>query len=663
MKKLRLLSLGLSFVLVFGCVGCNLNVPVIDSDTHKESVQENQTGDYAESETDAQDSDFSDVLLSKYQSLEDNYDGYSSYSYDSPFVSCMDDMGIKGGTFDMFATNNLMGMAPAGAPAEEAAVADESFVDAMPAQDLDNASDVDVYDVHYDDLEGFNTSEFTSVKDNSYVDALQNPLSTFAADVDTASYCLFRQSMYDSHNMARFKKMYCENEDDFDLKNDRFKALYSDSHYADFVFDDIRDSLRVEEFMNYFSYDYNEPVDNEPFGVLTEVSDCPWNEDAKLLRVGVKAKTVDIKDIKSNIVLLVDTSGSMFSDNKLPLAVNSIKALLKNFGPDDVISLVTYAGSDEVLFEGLGTDDYRMIVRMLDELEASGSTNGAAGITTAYDLASKYYIEGGNNRVILMTDGDFNVGVSSESALVTLIKDYADTNIFFSACGFGTDTYSDTRMEALADNGNGNYDYIDCSYEADKFFTDEFETTIYTVAKDVKFQIDFNPAKVVAYKQIGYVNRQLADADFDNDSVDGGEVGSGDTVTILYEIIPADSEHVGEYVSGGSKYTEITTTGDTSAYGTVKIRAKEPESIGSEMYEYEIGLDCETETMSSDMKWAALVADSITAIRNHDSDRVLSVYNDAVKNKDMIEDDNKVEFLYLLNLYNTCVSECKKAFE
>lgn len=296
-----------------------------------------------------------------------------------------------------------------------------------------------------------NDEEYNYISENGYTAVSSAPLSTFSADVDTASYTNVRRMIDNGSDVPP-------------------------------------DAVRIEEFINYFDYDYTDPADGEPFAVHTELSDCPWNDETELLMVGINTKGFDaVLDERPamNLVFLIDVSGSMYDDNKLPLVQKSFSMLTDNLTAADRVSIVTYAGSDEVVLEGADGNDRKKILRAINDLEAGGSTAGAAGINTAYDIAQKYFIDGGNNRVILATDGDLNVGLSSESELTRLIEEKRESGVFLSVLGFGTGNYKDNRLEALADYGNGNYSYIDSEKEAKKVLVDEMSGTLFTVAKDV----------------------------------------------------------------------------------------------------------------------------------------------------------------------------------
>ncbi len=453
----------------------------------------------------------------------------------------------------------------------------------------------------------YDTREYDSMTENGFVSTADRPLSTFAADRDTASYS----------NVRAYIEAGC---------------LPPDG------------AVRIEEMLNYFTYDYRKkPDDGEKFSIYTEYSDCPWNKDTKLMMVGINTDEIDFEDKKpSNLVFLIDTSGSMYEDNKLPLVQQSFAMLAENLDENDRVSIVTYAGEDTVVLSGTPGSEQYTITEALSSMTAEGCTNGGDAIITAYELAEKNFIEGGNNRVILATDGDMNVGLTSESDLVDLItEEKKENNIFLSVLGFGTDNLKDNKLEALADNGDGSYAFIDSAYEAKKVLVDEMGGTLNTVAKDVKFQIEFNPENVKGYRQIGYENRALADADFDNDAVDGGEIGAGHMVTVLYEIVPAGSDF--EVSAAEHKYG--TDNGDSKAdYSdelvTVNIRYKEPDGDKSSLVSHVVKTDSYSSEMSSDMSAASAVAAYGMILKNSeyagsaDLDMVLSLVGDKADGSD-----------------------------
>jgi Ca-activated chloride channel family protein len=338
-----------------------------------------------------------------------------------------------------------------------------------------------------------------------FKDPKAEPLSTFSVDVDTASYSNVRRMLEDGNIVPE-------------------------------------DAVRAEEFINYFDYEYPDPEAGRVFGDYVEIADCPWNPANKLMIIGIQGKRLEQKETPpSNLVFLIDSSGSMSDYNKLPLVQSAFSMLAEKFGKNDRISIVTYAGDASTRLKGASGKDKDAILEALYDITASGGTNGEGGINKAYELAEKYFIEGGNNRIILATDGDLNIGASSEDELVKLIKTKRDKGIYLSVLGFGTGNYKDDRLEAVADNGNGNYSYIDSVDEAYRVLVQEMAGTLYTIAKDVKIQVEFNPSRIKSYRLIGYDNRLMNAEEFYDNTKDAGEVGAGHSVTALYEVELAET--------------------------------------------------------------------------------------------------------------------------
>ena len=527
------------------------------------------------------------------------YDGLYSY----------DDYGIYGKK-----NYGLVNYATATATEECEAEADYGAISFAVAPDNSTSTWISDPDIPFDDID-WNTESYNNINESGFLSVATQPFSTFGADVDTAVYSNFRRSVFE---------------------NDGFGISGS--------------AIRVEEMVNYFDYDYALPKDGEKFGVVTSLTDCPWNEDTMLLRVGIRAE--DIKPEKgSNIVFLVDTSGSMFNNNKLPLAQEALKMLLENLDDDDTISIVTYAGTSEVLLDGAKGSDRKEIKKAIDSLEAGGSTYGEGGIISAYDTAVKHFIKGGNNRVILCTDGDLNVGVSSQSGLIELIKDKKESGVFLSCLGFGEGNYQDDKMEALADYGNGNYAFIDCTKEAERVLKDEMWSTLFTVAKDVKFQVEFNPAQVKGYRLIGYENREMAAEDFADDTKDGGEVGSGQCVTVLYEVVTNDSAYEIPGVESRYASDDSTAANDSDELLAVNIRYKEPDSDKSELRTYPVTMADKADSMDYDTSWAAGVAQFAMLLRgseNAGTSTYEEIYDRLKNDPSVMTDDFKAEFLYML---------------
>lgn len=427
----------------------------------------------------------------------------------------------------------------------------------------------------YEQQPQWNTEEYDGINENIFHEAIRNPLSTFSIDVDAASYS----------NIRRF------------INNGQRPP---------------KDAVRIEEMVNYFDYDYDQPTGEHPFEVITEISTAPWNEKHKLVHVGLQGKRIPTENLPpSNLVFLIDVSGSMSDPNKLPLLKSSFKMLVEELREEDHVAIVVYAGAAGVVLEPTSGENKRSILEALDRLEAGGSTAGGEGIRLAYAVAKEHFKKGGNNRVILATDGDFNVGESSNGAMERLIEEKKQSGIFLTVLGFGMGNYKDSKMEILADKGNGNYAYIDNITEARKVLVNEFGGTLFTIAKDVKLQIEFNPAKVKAYRLIGYENRLLKDEDFNNDKKDAGDLGSGHTVTALYEIIPVGVES--EFLKVDElKYQ--TNKIDPQAYKskelmTIKLRYKQPDKDVSKLIVHPL-VDSNTalSKTSDNFRWSASVA-------------------------------------------------------
>ena len=495
----------------------------------------------------------------------------------------------------------------------------ESFV-AEKSADYAEESMVEVPSVPVQDPI-WDTESYKKVDESGFTSVQTQPFSTFGADTDTAVYSSIRR-----------------------------KILGSDYDWYGYGIDN--DAIRIEEMINYFKYDYKEPENGEKFGVTTTLNPCPWNDDTLLLKVGIKTEEATPQN-GSNIVFLIDTSGSMYDFDKLPLVQEAFKTLTDSLNENDRVSIVTYAGSSEVVAKGISGDEHEKIKKLIDSLEAGGSTNGAEGIVTAYNIAEDNFIEGGNNRVILVTDGDLNVGVTSEAGLIDLIEKEKETGVMLSCLGFGDGNYQDDKMEALADHGNGNYAYIDCPDEAERVLKDEIWSTLYTVAKDTKFQVEFNPETVKGYRLIGYENRKMAAEDFADDTKDGGEIGQNQCVTVLYEIIPAGSDMDTSSVS--SKYQEqkeeTKEPGLEDELLTVNIRYKEPDADESILKEYPVTYGMQEKQMDDDTSWAAGVAQFGMLLRDSDNKGSTTYDNvyDRLKNTDGVADDiSKLEFLYMV---------------
>ncbi|MBK9284542.1 MAG: von Willebrand factor type A domain-containing protein [Sphingobacteriaceae bacterium] len=398
------------------------------------------------------------------------------------------------------------------------------------------------------DAGNFNTEEYKHIQDNEFKEVNKNPLSTMSIDVDRASYS----------NVRRL------------ITNGSLPPA---------------DAVRIEEMINYFSYSYKKPKGKVPFSIQTEYTECAWNKEHRIVHIGIQGKEISTTSMPANnLVFLLDVSGSMMTANKLPLVKSGIRLLVEQMRPQDRISIVVYAGAAGLVLPSTSGSEKDKIMAAIEELQAGGSTAGGAGIKLAYNVAKENFIKGGNNRVILATDGDFNIGARSDGEMVRLIEEKRESGVYLTVLGFGTGNYKDAKMEQLADKGNGNYAYIDNIMEAKKVLVNEMGGTLVTIAKDVKIQIEFNPAKVKAYRLVGYENRVLANEDFNDDKKDAGELGAGHTVTALYEIIPAGSTEETASIDP-LKYQVIQTKTNISSNEilTVKFRYKEPNEEHSKL--------------------------------------------------------------------------------
>ena len=395
----------------------------------------------------------------------------------------------------------------------------------------------------------WNTEEYAALIEHGFISVLSKPFSTFGADVDTASYCNLRRMIRQGLNIGQIPA----------------------------------GAVRIEEMLNYFTYSYAGPQagSDDLFGVTALIGDCPWNPDTKLLIIGLTAKEADVQaSAGNNLVFLIDVSGSMRSDNKLPLLKESFRCLLEELGPNDTVSIVTYASGEQVVLEGAKASERERILAAIDGLVANGATNGHAGLAMAYEVAARHFIQGGNNRIILASDGDLNVGITSQSDLEDFVAKKRDGGVYLSVLGFGDGNYKDTKMETIADAGNGAYYYIDCLEEAQRIFGEQLTRTMFTVANDVKFQLEFNPAYVKGYRQIGYENRELTDDQFKDDKVDAGEVGSGAQIIVAYELVMTDSDM--QLFTSDSRYGAGNAGVENGEWFALNVRWKEPGSTAAD---------------------------------------------------------------------------------
>lgn len=472
----------------------------------------------------------------------------------------------------------------------------------------------------YQNYVGTENEDYATIDENIFKNVKTAPLSTFSIDVDKAGYS----------NLRRF------------INNGQKVPV---------------DAIKIEEMINYFNYNYNAPKNNQPFSISAEVASSPWNNEAHLVKIGLKGKDIDTKNLKaSNLVFLIDVSGSMSSDNKLPLLKSAFNILLNQLREQDKVSIVVYAGAAGLVLPPTSGKNKEQILLALNNLEAGGSTAGGAGIKLAYDIAQQNFIKDGNNRVILATDGDFNVGASSNRDMESLIENKRKSGVFLTVLGFGMGNYKDSKMEVLAQKGNGNYAYIDTMQEAHKVLGKEFFGTIYTIAKDVKIQVEFNPNLVQAYRLIGYENRLLNDEDFEDDTKDAGELGSGHTVTALYEIIPVgvSSNYVKKI--DDLKYSTSTLSDNKTDLLTVKFRYKDPDCDQSKLIEKVLKNEInDIENASNDFKFSAAVAlfgmqlKKSVFINQLNKETVIKLAENA---KGIDEEGYRAEFIRLVKSYN-----------
>ena len=465
-----------------------------------------------------------------------------------------------------------------------------------------------------------NTESYAGLEENPFESPLKTPLSTFSIDVDNASYTNIRRFINEGQKVPK-------------------------------------DAVRVEEMINFFKYKYPQPDGQHPFSINTEYSDCPWNKNSQLLKIGLQGKNIPMANLPAtNLVFLVDVSGSMDEQNKLPLLKESMKILVKELRSIDKVSIVVYAGSAGVVLEPTSGDNKDEIMDAFDDLHAGGSTAGGEGIELAYKLAQENFIKEGNNRVVIATDGDFNVGASTDDDMLKLIEQKRESGVFLTVLGFGMGNYKDSKMEILADKGNGNYAYIDNIQEANRFLGKEFKGSMFAIAKDVKIQIEFNPKHVQAYRLIGYENRKLNAEDFKNDKIDAGELGSGHSVTALYEIIPAGVES--DYVPSDLKYTKTQKTDGnySDELATVKFRYKKPDGNKSiEIVNVIADKKTNLENSSADFKfttavsWFGLKLRESKYIANSSSSDIKKLAKSGLQND---EEGYRSEFVRLVDAVN-----------
>ncbi|HYF29966.1 MAG TPA: VWA domain-containing protein [Chitinophagaceae bacterium] len=465
----------------------------------------------------------------------------------------------------------------------------------------------------------FNTEDYDHIVENKFLAAMQEPLSTFSIDVDEAAYSNIRRFLQDGSLPPA-------------------------------------GAVRIEEMINYFDYEYPQPIGEHPFSVITEIAACPWNPQHKLVHIGLQGKEIPIGNLpNSNFVFLVDVSGSMEEPNKLPLVQASLNLLVEHLREKDKVAIVVYAGNAGLVLPSTSGSNKAAIKEAIDQLSAGGSTAGGEGIQLAYKIAAQNFIKDGNNRVILATDGDFNVGISSDDELVRLIEEKRKSGIYLSVLGYGTGNYMDNKMQQLADKGNGNHSYIDNINEARKVLVSEFGSTLFTIAKDVKIQVEFNAAKVQAYRLIGYENRMMAAEDFNDDKKDAGELGSGHTVTALYEVIPVGVKDAFTKSIDSLKYQSNNRTiqGPSNEMMTIKLRYKQPDGDVSKLMVHPvIDNNIALDNTSDNFRFSAAVASFGMLLRGSDYkqassyQQVISLANSA---KGADKNGYRTEFIQLVS--------------
>lgn len=481
-----------------------------------------------------------------------------------------------------------------------------------------------------EDLGGYNTEDYDGITENRFRKVKDEPLSTFSIDVDGASY-----------------------------SNVRRMVNYGQLPPAG--------AVRVEEFINYFKYSYPQPRGKDPFSINTEISNCPWNTKHKLVMIGLQGKILSTENLPpSNLVFLIDVSGSMSDFNKLPLVKSSLKLLVNQLREQDNVAIVVYAGAAGLVLPSTSGMHKEKILEAIDKLEAGGSTAGGAGIQLAYKVAGEQFKKGGNNRVILCTDGDFNVGMSSDDAMERLIEEKRKSGVYLTVLGYGMGNYKDNKMQKLANKGNGNHAYIDGMNEAKKVLVNEFGGTMFTIAKDVKLQIEFNPALVQGYRLVGYENRMLNKEDFNNDQKDAGELGSGHTVTAIYEIIPTGVESSFIEPVDDLKYQQMIQNAKMNSKSelmTIKFRYKEPDGETSKLIVHAVNDNPVTISSTSDnFRFATAVAQFGMLLRNSEFKGTATyeaVISQAAGSIGKDEEGYRTEFVKLVQLVNSMVQKQK----
>lgn len=509
------------------------------------------------------------------------------------------------------------------------------------------------YMPYYEEPE-FNTEEYATIEESGFVSTLSTPLSTVSADVDTASYANLRRMLMAGYKVASKEDEADTTSSDSDVDGEEMRYEYPDQWEDEWYYESNQmiptGAVRIEEMLNYFNYDYEAPTGDDDFAISARVGACPWNDDTELLVLGYSTAPEDtsVREKGANLVFLIDVSGSMDDPDKLPLLQSSFGELVDQLGENDLVSIVTYSGEEEVVLEAESGANKREIMKAIRSLKADGSTNGEAGLRMAYEIAEKNYIEGGVNRIVMASDGDLNVGMTSDSDLHDFVSKKRESGVYLSVLGFGAGNYKDTKMETLADDGNGQYHYIDCEAEANRVFGERLCANLVPFANDVKVQVEFNPAQIKGYRLIGYENRTMAAEDFENDEKDAGEVGPESQFTVVYEIVRADSAM--DIPTPELKYeTSDVSDSASNEWLTAKLRYKslgEDEAKEQELVVSEQDL---SDDPGDDWRFAAAVTEFGMLLRDSEY-KGTSTYDTVRDLVGKTTDEARVEFLDLVDL-------------
>lgn len=513
------------------------------------------------------------------------------------------------------------------------------------------AAEADAYGMPMPD---YNTEEYSSVEESGFVSTLANPLSTVSADVDTASYANLRRMLKDGYTVQKpaDDKAKTDDANADKTKDGQAEVVDEPEPYPyDYDYNVIpTGAVRIEEMLNYFDYAYPTPSDGQAFSMTASMGKCPWNEDTNLLVLGFATAPEDksVAEKGSNLVFLIDVSGSMNTPDKLELLKESFEKLVDTLDDNDSVSIVTYSGSEEVVLDGENGANHREILKAVRSLKAGGSTNGEAGLRMAYELAEKHFIKGGANRIVMASDGDLNVGMTSESDLHDFVDKQRETGVYLSVLGFGDGNYKDTKMETLADHGNGSYHYIDCEEEAERVFGSRLTANLVPFADDVKVQVEFNPAQIKGYRLIGYENRTMAAEDFKNDEKDAGEVGPASQFTVAYEVVPTSSKM--DIATPDLKYDKDEATKEaTDEWLTAKLRYAPVDGGDVKEQELVVKKDELKEDPGEDWRFAAAVTEFGMILR--DSEHKGSSTYDSIRTLvGDTKDEMRQDFLDLVDM-------------